>query len=53
MIAAIVVGALIILWGLSMILQTTYGIEIPFWPVILIVVGILIVAGALYRRRRH
>ncbi len=53
MIVALVFGALIVLLGLSMILQTTYDINIPFWPLVLIIVGILIVAGALYRRRRY
>ena len=52
MIASIVIGAIIILVGLTLFLQTTYNIDINFWPFILVIIGILIVAGALYRRRR-
>jgi len=52
MIAAIVIGAIIILLGLTQILQTVYNINLNFWPLILIVIGVLIVAGALYKRRR-
>ena len=49
-IAGIVFGVIIILVGTSWLL----GIEIDFWPLIVIIFGILIVAGALYglgRRR--
>ena len=53
MIVAIVFGAIIILVGLSLFLQTTYDINIDVWPFILVIVGILIVVGALYRRRRY
>ena len=51
-IAAIVFGVIIVLVGLGLFLQT-YGININFWPFILVIFGILIVAGALYRRRRY
>jgi len=52
MIAAIVLGVIIILVGLGLFLQATYGISIDFWPFIIIIFGVLILAGALYRHRR-
>lgn len=52
-IASIVIGAIIILVGLSLFLQNTYNINIDFWPLIIVIVGLLIVAGALYGRRRR
>ncbi len=53
MIAAIVFGVIIILLGVSMMLQTMYSINIPVWPLIIIIFGVLILAGALYRRSRY
>lgn len=53
MIVGLVFGAILILVGLTMFLQATYNIRIDIWPLILVIVGILIVAGGLYRRRRY
>jgi uncharacterized membrane protein YvbJ len=53
MIVGIVIGIIIIFVGLGFFLQATYGISINFWPFILIIVGVLIVAGALSRQRRY
>jgi hypothetical protein len=53
MIAAVVVGVIIILIGLNLFLNATYGIDIQFWPWIIVIIGILMVAGALYRWRKH
>ncbi len=53
MIVGIIIGIIIILVGLSLFLQTTYGITIDFWPIILIIFGLLILAGALSRRRHY
>jgi len=52
-IATLVIGAIIVLFGLSLFLQTTYSININFWPIILVIIGILIIAGALYGRRKR
>jgi tetrahydromethanopterin S-methyltransferase subunit E len=52
MIAGIVFGLIIILAGLGLFLQA-YGIDINFWPLIIVIFGVLIVAGALYNRRRY
>ena len=53
MIVGIVIGAIIILVGLGSFLQVTYGTTIDFWPIIIIVFGLLIVLGAVFRRRRY
>jgi hypothetical protein len=53
MIAGVVIGVIIILVGIGLFLQTTYGISINYWPIILIIFGILILAGGLYRQRRY
>jgi len=55
MIAGIVFGIIVVLIGLSLFLQITYGINIfsVFWPFIFIIIGILIIAGALSRSRRR
>ena len=58
MIAALVFGTIIILVGLGLFLQSTgYIVNFDFWnffwPLIIIIFGILILAGAIYGRRRH
>ena len=53
MIAALVFGAIIIIAGITLYLQTAYGISIDIWPLILIIFGALLVAGAIYRSRRY
>jgi uncharacterized membrane protein YvbJ len=56
LIASIIFGAIIILIGIGLFLQTS-GYTVNFWPaiwpIIIIIFGILILAGALYRRRRY
>jgi len=52
-IVSIVIGAIIILLGLSIFIQSTYGVNIDIWPFILVIFGVLLVVGALYRRRRY
>jgi len=52
MIVGIVVGLIIVLVGLGLFLQT-YGIQIDFWPIIIIIFGVLFLIGALYRYRRY
>jgi hypothetical protein len=53
MIVGLIIGIIIILFGLNFFLQASYGFSIEFWPLIIIIFGILIVAGALYGRRRY
>ena len=51
----IAIGAIIVLWGLIAILQQAGviapGVEV--WPIAVIIVGILIVVGALYGLSRR
>ncbi len=51
MIAGIVVGLIIILAGASFLVQQVYRIDIPWFPIVIIIFGVLILAGALYGRR--
>ena len=48
-IAALVIGMIIILVGIT----SMPGIEIEWWPLVIIIFGILIVAGTLYRYSRR
>jgi len=51
-VATLVIGVIIILAGLSFMLSELYGISIPWWPAIIIILGILIIVGGIYRLRR-
>jgi len=53
MIVGVVIGLIIVLVGLGLFLQVTYGINLPFWPIIIIIFGVLIVLGAVFGRRRR
>ena len=56
-IAGIVIGVLILLWGfLQLAEQADWIPQTPnFWWIVLIIIGILMIAGAIYRmsRRRY
>jgi len=49
-IAGIVIGILVLFWGFTILAQQTGWITRPIdiWPLVLIIIGILIVAGAIY-----
>ena len=53
-IAGIVIGAIILIWGISLLLEQTGTIaEATFpWYIIIVVFGILMVAGAIYKITR-
>jgi uncharacterized membrane protein YoaK (UPF0700 family) len=53
MIVGLIIGVIIILFGVNLFLQATYNVSLDLWPLILIIVGVLILVGALYRRRRY
>jgi hypothetical protein len=53
MIVSLVLGLIIILIGLGLFLQAAYGISLPVWPFIIIILGVLILAGGIYRQRRY
>jgi uncharacterized membrane protein YvbJ len=50
-IAGIVIGAIVLIWGISTLLQQLgiIGESFEFWFVIIIVIGVLIIAGAIYK----
>jgi len=54
-IAGIVIGALILFWGLYMFgqQQGLISTNIEFWWVVIIVLGILMIAGGIYRTTRR
>jgi hypothetical protein len=52
-IVGVIIGIIIVLAGLALFLQATYGIWIDLWPIILVIFGVLIVLGALFGRRRR
>ncbi|MGA2683201.1 MAG: zinc ribbon domain-containing protein [Candidatus Bathyarchaeia archaeon] len=53
MIVSLVVGIIIILLGIGVFLRVTYGVTLNFWPLILVIVGVLVILGALFGRRRY
>lgn len=50
----LVFGIIIIIVGFSFLLRELYGISVPWWPLVIIIFGILIVVGAIYSlSRKH
>ncbi len=47
-IGGIILGIVVLLWGLTMILDITFN----FWYIILIIFGVLMISGALYKITR-
>ncbi|MCK5628541.1 zinc-ribbon domain-containing protein [Candidatus Bathyarchaeota archaeon] len=54
-IVGIAFGAIIILWGLILALEAAGIIEgnVPIWPFVVILIGTLMVVGAIYALRRR
>jgi len=54
-IAGIIIGVIILLWGTFEFAKQVGWIteELPVWPVIIVIFGLLIVLGALYRLSRR
>ncbi len=54
-IAVIVIGAMLFLWGFMELAQQQGWIEegINIWWIVLIVIGVLMIAGAIYRAMRR
>jgi hypothetical protein len=54
-IVGIVIGLIIILFGTSMLLEAIFPDipSIPWWPFIIIIFGLLLIIGAIYRMRRR
>jgi uncharacterized membrane protein YvbJ len=49
----IVVGVIIVLFGLSLLFQQLYGTPEFWWPSVLLIFGVLIIIGAIYGMRRR
>lgn len=52
-VVGLAIGIIIILAGLSMLLQELLHISIPWWPFVIIILGILIIIGAVHGLRRR
>jgi len=52
-VVSLVFGIMIILVGLSLFIQEVYDIPIPWWPLIIVLFGVLVIIGALYGFRRR
>ena len=46
------IGAVIVIAGMIFLLEEYYGIQVELWPFIVIIFGVLVLAGALYGLRR-
>ena len=44
-------GFIIVLAGLSLLAREVYQIDIPWLPIVIVLIGALIITGAVYRRR--
>jgi uncharacterized membrane protein YvbJ len=53
LVVGIFFGLIIIFLGISTLLNQVYNINLPWWPVVIILFGLLIIAGAVYRMRRR
>ena len=52
-IAGLIIGVIILLIGFSFLVNEVYGFSIPWWPVVIIIIGIfLIVRWLRWSRRR-
>ncbi|MDO8125558.1 MAG: hypothetical protein Q6364_14430 [Candidatus Hermodarchaeota archaeon] len=47
-ICGLIIGVIIILWALSYFIPALQIIWTLWWPILLLIVGVLIIAGALY-----
>ena len=52
-IVGIIVGLVIILFGISWILSAYNILKLEVWPIVVIILGILIIVGAYYGMRRR
>jgi len=46
-------GLLVLIAGLASVLSLVTGVQIEWWPLVLILLGIMIIIGVLTRRRRY
>jgi len=53
LVAGVFFGLIIILLGISILLNELYGVNFPWWPIVIILIGTLIVVGAAFKMRRR
>jgi len=46
----LLIGLAVVLWGLSEITRMYYNFPIPWWPIVVIIIGIVMIARAYSRR---
>jgi hypothetical protein len=51
-ITALIIGLIIIVIGFSFLYSEVYGVSIPWWPIIVIIIGVWLIARAAMWRRR-
>jgi hypothetical protein len=51
-ITALIIGLIIIVIGLSFLYSEVYGVSIPWWPIIVIIIGVWLIARAVMGRRK-
>jgi hypothetical protein len=52
-IIGLAIGLIIVLAGLSLLLRELYQITIPWWPIAVMILGLLIIIGAVLSLRRR
>ncbi|MEM1581097.1 MAG: zinc ribbon domain-containing protein [Candidatus Bathyarchaeia archaeon] len=52
-IVGLAIGIIMIIAGLSMLLKELFNITIPWWPLVVILIGILVIIGAIRGLRRR
>jgi membrane-bound ClpP family serine protease len=52
-VAGVFFGLIIMLVGISLLSQEVFGFQVPWWPFVVILFGVLIIVGAMYSRRRY
>jgi uncharacterized membrane protein YvbJ len=52
-VASLVFGLIIILVGVSLYVESTYNIQVHWWPIVIVIFGVLIAVGALYGMRQR
>jgi uncharacterized membrane protein YvbJ len=50
---SLIFGVVIILIGLSLLLEQVYGVDIPWWSLIIILLGVYLVLRGIMRSRRY
>lgn len=52
-IAALIIGIIVIVIGTSFLISEVYGVSIPWWPIVVIIVGVWLLLRAVIWRQRY